>query len=188
MKKYSIFLAIAALMSAASCNQAEIEVPVEDTVTPVETELITVELNPMTKTALGAEGTTVWSEGDKVSVTVNGKNIGTLELQAGSTFSGEVEAGYNGDAILNYPAGVTTVPTTQTAVENSFANRSALLEGATTMEALRAGDGATLQNQTAILGFDACFPDSVVGFLAGNNIKVKYVQKITCRYQRGKTI
>ena len=29
--------------------------------------------------------------------------------------------------------------------------------------------------QTAILGFDACFPDSVVGFLAGNNVKQIYI-------------
>ena len=29
--------------------------------------------------------------------------------------------------------------------------------------------------QTAILGFDSCFPDSVVGFLAGNNVKQIYI-------------
>ena len=29
--------------------------------------------------------------------------------------------------------------------------------------------------QTVILGFDACFPDSVVGFLAGNNVKQIYI-------------
>ena len=29
--------------------------------------------------------------------------------------------------------------------------------------------------QTAILGFDACFPDSVVGFLAGDNVKQIYI-------------
>ncbi len=29
--------------------------------------------------------------------------------------------------------------------------------------------------QTAILGFDACFPDSVVGFLAGDNVKQIFI-------------
>ena len=29
--------------------------------------------------------------------------------------------------------------------------------------------------QTAILGFNACFPDSVVGFLAGDNVKQIYI-------------
>ena len=152
MKKYSIFLAIAALMSAASCNQAEIEAPVEDTVAPVETEFITVDLNPMTKTSLNGMNT-VWSAGDEVSVTVAGKNIGNLKLVEGSTFSGEVKAGYNGDATLNYPAGVTSVPTTQAAVAGSFANGAALLEGTTTMDALRAGEGAQLSNTTALLQF-----------------------------------
>lgn len=166
MKKYSIFLAIAALMSAASCNQAEIEAPVEDTVTPVETELITVDLNPMTKTSLDGKNT-VWSDGDVVSVTVEGKKIGDLKLVEGSTFTGEVEAGHTGVAVLNYPSGVYAVPTTQTAVENSFANGAALLEGATTMEALRAGDGATLQNQTAVLGFSSPIAGNVA-FTIGN--------------------
>lgn len=161
MKKYSIFLAIAALMSAASCNQAEIEAPVEDTVAPVETELITVELNPMTKTALGAEGTTVWSDGDVVSVTVEGKKIGDLKLVEGSTFSGEVEAGYNGEAVLNYPSGTTEVPTTQKAEAGSFANGAALLEGKTTMDALRAGDGAKLENTTALLQFEVSIAGNV---------------------------
>ena len=153
MKKYSIFLAIAALMSAASCNQAEIEAPVEDTVTPVETELITVELNPMTKTALGAEGTTVWDANDVVSVTVDGKKIGDLKLVGGSKFSGEVEAGYNGVAKLHYPSGITTVPSTQKAVANTFADNAALLDGETTMDALRAGEAVELQNSTSVLKF-----------------------------------
>ena len=29
--------------------------------------------------------------------------------------------------------------------------------------------------QTAILGFDACFPDSVVGFISGNRVKLIYI-------------
>ena len=149
MKKYSIFLAIAALVSAASCNKVEIDVPVEPV---VETELITVELNPMTKTSLDGSST-VWTAGDAVSVTVNGENIGTLTLREGSTFTGEVKAGFDGDATLNYPAGVTSVPTSQKAVAGSFANGAALLEGTTTMAALRAGEGAELVNTTALLKF-----------------------------------
>lgn len=151
MKKIFVYMASAALMFAVSCNTLE-EV---NTDSAVETELITVELNPATKTALGTEGTTTWSAGDAVSVTVGGKNIGTLTLVEGSKFSGKVEAGQIGEATLNYPAGVTTVPASQEAVANSFANGAALLEGTTTMEALRAGKGASLQNKTALLGFSS---------------------------------
>ena len=149
MKKYSIFLAIAALVSAASCNKVEIDVPVEPI---VETELITVELNPMTKTSLDGSST-VWTAGDAVSVTVNGEKIGTLTLREGSTFTGEVKAGFDGAATLNYPADVTSVPTSQKAVAGSFANGAALLQGTTTMAALRAGQGAELVNTTALLKF-----------------------------------
>ena len=153
MKKFFVYMATAAFMFAA-CNKAEIDAPVEDVNTPVETEIITVDINPMTKTALN-EKNTDWSEGDEVSVTVDGKNIGKLTLKEGSTntFSGEVEAGHNGDAILNYPAGVISVPKTQAAIAGSFANGAALLEGKTTMANLRAGCGATLQNKTALLSF-----------------------------------
>lgn len=150
MKKHFVFLASAALVIAASCNKAEIDTPVEGA--PVETELISVQLNPETKTSLsGME--TVWSEGDAVSVTVGGKNIGTLELVEGNTFSGEIEAGHDGEAVLNYPAGVTSVPAEQEAVAGTFANGAALLEGTTTVADLRAGEGATLSNKTALLKF-----------------------------------
>ena len=171
MKKFFVYMASAAFMFAA-CNQAEIEAPVEndntniEDVMPVETETITVDLNPMTKTSLDGMNT-VWSNGDVVSVTVDGKNIGTLKLVEGSTFSGEVEAGHNGEATLNYPADVTSVPTTQTAVENSFANGAALLEGTTTMDALRNGEGATLQNTTALLSFSSPIAGNVA-FTIGN--------------------
>ena len=158
MKKYSIFMAVAALMFAVSCNKEEV-----NTVEPtIETELITVDLNPMTKTSLDGKAT-VWTEGDEVSVTVGGKNIGSLKLVKGttSTFSGEVEAGKTGAAILNYPAGVTSVPTTQAAVAGSFANGAALLEGETTMEALRACEGASLHNTTALLQFEVSIAGNV---------------------------
>lgn len=150
MKKYSIFLAIAALMSAASCNQAEIDTPIA----PVEMELITIDLNPATKTQLSGTKT-VWLDGDQVSVTVNGKNLGALTLVKGTTgtFSGEIEAGYNGTATLNYPAGVKTVPTTQVAKAGSFADEAAILEGTTTMDDLRAGNGTELKNKAALLQF-----------------------------------
>ena len=165
MKKFFVYMASAAFMFAA-CNKADIDVPVEDVNTPVETETITVDLNPMTKTSLDGKNT-VWSDGDVVSVTVEGKKIGDLKLVEGSTFTGEVEAGHTGVAVLNYPSGEDAVPATQTAVENSFANGSALLEGTTTMEALRAGEGATLQNQTAILGFSSPIAGNVA-FTIGN--------------------
>lgn len=151
MKKYLMFLASAALVFAASCNKIE---ETDTTVASgVETELITVELNPMTKTALGTGGATTWSEGDAVSVTVGGIHIGDLTLVEGSTFSGEVEAGKSGEALLHYPSGVAAVPTTQAAVANSFANGAALLDGTTTMDALREGTSVELKNSTALLQF-----------------------------------
>lgn len=150
MKKYSIFMAAAALVFAASCNKIE-EINTPEPV--VETELITVDLNPMTKTSLGADGTTTWDANDVVSVTVDGKKIGELKLVEGSTFSGEVEAGYNGVAKLHYPSEVTTVPETQAAVAGTFADNAALLDGETTMDALRAGEAVKLENSTAVLKF-----------------------------------
>ena len=143
MKKYIIFLA-AALMFAA-CAKEEVNVT-------GETEFITVELNAATKTQLDGLNTK-WSAGDAVSVNINGESIGTLTLVEGSTFSGNITKGKSGKATLTYPAGVTSVPTTQTAVAGSFANGSALLEGDTTIEDLRAGNGATLDNKTALLQF-----------------------------------
>lgn len=151
MKKCFIFMASAALMLAASCNKMEeVNTPVEPV---VETELITVELNPMTKTALGAEGATTWSAGDKVSVTVDDEHIGDLTLVEGSTFSGELVAGKSGEALLHYPSGVTEVPAEQTAVAGSFADDAALLDGTTTMDDLRNGTAVTLSNSTALLQF-----------------------------------
>ena len=131
MKKYFIFLASAAMLLATSCAKEEVN-------TTSETELITVQLNPETKTALGAEGTTTWDADDKVSVTVGGEVVGTLSLVEGSTFSGEITAGLRGEATLNYPAGVTAIPEPQVAVSGSFADGAALLEGTTTVEKLRA--------------------------------------------------
>lgn len=164
MKKIFVYMASAALMFAVSCNKEEVNV---DTTAPVETELITVDLNPMTKTALGVEGTTTWDADDKVSVTVGGEVVGTLSLVEGSTFSGEITAGLSGAAVLNYPAGVTTVPTTQTAVAGSFADEAALLEGTTTVEDLRAGEGAQLSNTTALLQFEVSIAGNVA-FTIGN--------------------
>ena len=160
MKKYFIFLASAAMLFATSCAKEEVN-------TTGETELITVQLNPETKTALGAEGTTTWDADDEVSVTVGGKVVGTLSLVEGSTFSGELTTvGLTGPATLHYPAGVTAVPATQAAVENSFANGAALLEGETTIDALRAGEGASLQNTTALLKFTPTI-DGDVAFTVG---------------------
>ena len=150
MKKIFVYMASAVLVFAVSCNKEEVNV---DTTAPVETELITVDLNLMTKTALGAGGATTWDADDEVSVTVGGEGVGTLKLVEGSTFSGEIVAGLSGEAVLNYPAGVTDVPTIQTAVAGSFADGAALLEGTTTVEDLRAGTGVELQNKTALLQF-----------------------------------
>ena len=146
MKKFFIFLAVAALVSAMSCTK-EVN---SDTV--VEKETISVRLSPETKTAL--EGTkTVWLEGDQVSVTVGGSVIGTLDFVGEDLFKGDVEAGHDGTATLNYPAGVTSVPTTQKAVAGTFADEAALLEGTISMDDLRAGNSAVLANKTALLQF-----------------------------------
>jgi hypothetical protein len=170
MKKHFIFFASAALVIAASCNKAEIDTPVEGA--PVEMELISVQLNPETKTSLsGME--TVWSEGDAVSVTVGGENIGTLTLVEGNTFRGEIVAGHDGDAVLNYPAGVTSVPAEQEAVAGTFANGAALLEGTTTVAALRAGEGASLSNKTALLSFSVAVAGDVVFTLGEATYTVK---------------
>ena len=99
MKKIFVLMASAAVLFAACNKMEEVNTPVD---TPVETETITVVLNPVTKTSLDGKAT-LWTAGDKVSVTVGGKNIGTLALVEGSTFSGEVEAGHDGTATLNYP-------------------------------------------------------------------------------------
>ena len=163
MKKIFVYMA-AALALAASCNKMEeVNTPVD---TPAATETITVELNPQTKTALDGMNT-VWSDGDVVSVTVGGKKVGTLTLVSGSTFSGEITAGLEGtaEATLNYGE---TVPTTQVAVAGSFANGAALLEGTTTVADLRAGTGATLQNQTALLQFQTPVAGDVA-FTIGSN-------------------
>lgn len=147
MKKYFVYLAAVAVMFATACNKEEIAAP-------IPTEFISVELNPMTKTQLnGLE--TVWSSGDAVGVYVGSNKIGTLTLKEGTDnrFEGNIEEGKSGKATLKYPADVTAVPTTQAAVANSFANKSALLEGSTTIEDLRAGNGATLENKTALLQF-----------------------------------
>lgn len=146
-----MFLAMAALVSAMSCSK-EVDSP-ENVNTAVEKEVITVRLSsPSTKTAL--EGTkTVWLEGDKVSVTVGDKIIGELELVEEDIFKGEVEAGYDGEATLNYPAGVTAVPAAQEAVAGTFADEAALLEGKMSMDDLRAGKNAELVNTTSLLQF-----------------------------------
>ena len=145
MKRIFVYM-IAALALAASCNKMEVAN------TPVATETITVELNPQTKTVLDGKDT-IWSAGDEVSVTVGGVKVGTLTLVSGSTFSGEITAGLEGEAVATLNYGKETVPATQVAVAGSFANGAALLEGTTTVAALRAGTGATLQNQTALLKF-----------------------------------
>lgn len=171
MKKIFVYMASAALVFAASCNKIEeANTPVD---TPAETELITVELNPQTKTSL--EGmSTVWTAGDKVNVTVGEEVIGTLTLVSGSTFKGEITAGLEGgtSVTLNYPVDedgktVTTVPATQTAAAGSFAQGAALLEGTTTVADLRANEGATLENKTALLSFSTPVAGDVA-FTIGN--------------------
>ncbi len=146
MKKYIIFIASAVLMMAA-CAKEEINTTITG-----ETEFISVELSPVTKTQLNGKVTN-WTAGDEVSVTVGGKNLGSLKLVDGNVFQGEIEAGHDGEATINYPAGVTTVPPTQAAVAGSFAEEAALLEGTTTLDELRNGNGPELQNKTALLQF-----------------------------------
>ena len=158
MKKYFAFFASAALMMAA-CAKEEVNTPVDSPVAG-ETELITVELNPGTKTSLNGKVTN-WTAGDAVRVTANGTSLGNLEFNDKTgKFSGELNSAELEDAkevTLNYPAGVTKVPTTQEAVADNFStsngNPTALLEGTTTMAVLRAGNGAELSNKTALLKF-----------------------------------
>lgn len=161
MKKLFIYVVSAASIFAA-CNKVEIVTPNEDVNAPVETEVITVNL-VTTKTSLNGKET-IWSNNDQVGVTVDGKQIGTLKLVEGNTFSGEIESGYDGDkvATLNYPAGVTSVPQTQAATSGSFADEAALLEGKTTIADLREGNGTSLQNKTALLGFSSPIAGDVV--------------------------
>lgn len=155
MKKYFVYIASAVLMMAA-CAKEEVNTPVE---TPVvgETEFISIELNPATRTILDGTNTN-WSAGDAVGVYFRNESIGTLTLVEGSTnkFEGEIESALllgQDKVTLKYPADVTAVPTTQVAVAGSFANGAALLEGETTIEDLRAGNGTELQNKTALLKF-----------------------------------
>lgn len=145
------------MLLAASCAKEEVNDGLVG-----EKELITVQLNPETKTALGAEGTTTWTSGDAVDVIVDGNNVGTLTLVEGSTFSGELTTvGLTGEATLKYPAGVAAVPAEQEAVEGSFANGAALLEGTVDLDVLRAGEGATLANKTALLQFSVAVAGDV---------------------------
>lgn len=163
MKKNFILFIATALLLAVSCIKEEANVAGEK-------ELITVKLNPLTKTQLDPDGTnTFWSEGDVVSVSVGGNKIGDLTLVEDDVFSGEIESGYdnNDEVVLNYPSGVTDVPSVQEAVENSFANGSALLEGTTTIGDLRKGKGASLQNKTALLQFSVAY-DGDVTFSVGS--------------------
>lgn len=149
MKKYIIFIASAVLMMTA-CAKEEI-----NTATG-ETEFISVEF-VATKTALNTDGkNTNWTTGDKVSVTVESKNLGTLEYVGDNKFEGEIgSVGLDGklQATINYPAGKTTVPATQAAVAGSFADEAAFLEGTVTLANLRAGNGGELNNTTALLQF-----------------------------------
>lgn len=167
MKKYFMFLAAVAVIFATSCNKEEINAP-------IPTEFISVELNPMTKTQLnGFE--TVWIAGDEVDVFVGTEKVGTLKLKEDSAnrFEGDITAGKSGNAILKYPAGVPSVPVEQQAVANSFANQSALLEGQTTIEDLRAGNGATLDNVTALLKFKVAQDGDVTFEVGANKYTVK---------------
>lgn len=149
MKKYIIFIASAVLMMTA-CAKEEI-----NTATG-ETEFISVEF-AATKTALDADGkNTNWTEGDKVSVTVNGENLGELAFVGDNKFEGDINSvGLDGKltATINYPAGVTIVPEPQAAVAGSFADEAALLEGTVTLADLRTGKGGELNNTTALLQF-----------------------------------
>ena len=145
-------MASAAVLFAACNKMEEVNTPVD---TPVETETITVVLNPVTKTSLGANGTTTWSANDAVDVIYDGNTVvGTLTHVGGSKFTGELTTvGLTGEVTLHYPAGVDAVPTTQTAVAGSFADDAAILEGTVDLDVLRAGEGATLSNTTALLQF-----------------------------------
>ena len=164
MKKIFVLMASAAVLFAACNKMEEVNTPVD---TPVETETITVVLNPVTKTSLGENGTTKWSENDAVDVIHGGNQVGTLTHVGDSKFTGELTTvGLTGEVTLHYPAGVDAVPATQTAVAGSFADDAAILEGTVDLDALRAGEGASLSNTTALLKFSVA-QDGDVTFEVG---------------------
>ena len=66
MKKYFIFLASAAMLLAASCAKEEVNDGLVG-----EKELITVQLNPETKTALGAEDSVDWEYFESTTACIN---------------------------------------------------------------------------------------------------------------------
>ena len=151
MKKIFVLMASAAVLFAACNKMEEVNTPID---TPVETETITVVLNPVTKTSLGENGSTTWSANDAVDVIYDDNKVGTLTHVGDSKFTGELTTvGLTGEVTLHYPAGVDAVPTTQTAVAGSFADDAAILEGTVDLDVLRAGEGATLSNTTALLQF-----------------------------------
>ena len=151
MKKIFVLMASAAVLFAACNKMEEVNTPID---TPVETETITVVLNPVTKTSLGENGSTTWSANDAVDVIYDDNKVGTLTHVGDSKFTGELTTvGLTGEVTLHYPAGVDAVPTTQTAVAGSFADDAAILEGKVDLDVLRAGEGTSLQNKTALLKF-----------------------------------
>lgn len=177
MKKYIIFIASAVLMMTA-CVKEEINT------TTGGKEFFSIELNAATKTQLDGMAT-VWTEGDMVRVTVGGVS-GKLTLSSDlKTFTGELETGgLKGEleAIINYPADLTSVPTTQKAVAGSFEEEAALLEGKTTLANLRAGKGGDLANKTALLQFTVAQAGDVTFEVGDTKYKVTGCKTNTTYY------
>ena len=155
MKKLTkIFMAVAALVMAASC----ITDPTEDlgaNLGATGQTTLTVSLGESTKTHLGDKAgdkyPLYWSEGDQISV--NGETSRAL------TAGGSEKGAFIFDSELVYPYNVlypanekyeVTFPTTQTHTEGTFSAGSTPMYG----YAEGAGDAIVMQHLTGLLRFD----------------------------------
>ena len=122
MKKiFNISLALA-IFGAIACNTAPVE-EISGNYTTVTASLVS------SRTALADGVKTIWSAEDKIEV--NGTTF-TLSQGAGeatATFISQERLADAASYTATYPAGVTAVPTAQTAVEGSFDPAAALAIG-----------------------------------------------------------
>ena len=122
MKKiFNISLALA-IFGAIACNTAPVE-EISGNYTTVTASLVS------SRTALADGVKTIWSAEDKIEV--NGTTF-TLSQGAGeatATFISQERLADAASYTATYPAGVTAVPTAQTAVEGSFDPAAALATG-----------------------------------------------------------
>lgn len=127
MKKYflSLGLIVAATFTLTNCTE-QIDSPVEPVKTPFEIVASTVD----TKTAVGDNLSTVWTEGDALNVfhVVSGEteyvNDGKFELSGENVFKGEVSGTFEEDVCYNwyafYPYKKQITTPANESVENSY--------------------------------------------------------------------